>query len=470
MDERIKKRKRWIIHTAGALLLAFLVLAVYIGYVQVIESEDLISSPYNRRYATHAGKGRILDRNGIVLAETDADGRRQYPYGAVFSHVVGYNEPEAGSAGVESSMADALVGKGALRNFGPLRNLFTEGRGSDVVLTLDAPLQETIYNAIGDRKGAAIVMDASTGKVLAMVSKPSYDPRGVSANWDALRDAAESPLLNRAAQGLYPPGSVIKPMIADAALTDGKTNADEIFHCDGVLQVGSESIRESHGAVHGDVHLADAVAESCNVAFSTLALRLGADGLEKAFHRFGFDAVPDGLDFIAAAPVLPAFHTLSDIDTALVGIGQSTLLVTPLSMLLLEDAFANRGKIMKPQIIERIVTSRGLAVNAGRAEVWMQPTTEAGAEIIDRYMLDAVRKGTGGRAEIANVRVTGKTGTAETGSGQDHAWFIGSAEYGAEKIVFVVLVENGGGGGRVAAPIAKEIIETWMENRGDRRA
>lgn len=470
MDERIKDRKRWIIHAACAMLAAFAALAVHIGYVQVMEGDARIASQYNRRYALHTGKGRILDRNGIVLAETDAEGRRRYPYGAVFAHIVGYNEPETGSAGIEGRMADALAGRGALRRFGPVQQLFAGDRGSDVVLTLDAPLQEFIYNALGNRKGAAIVMEASTGKVLAMVSKPSYDVREVVTRWNDLRTATDSPLLNRATQGLYPPGSVIKPLIADAALADGKTDGEETFHCTGVLQVGSDRIRESHGAVHGDVNIAKALAVSCNTTFGSLAIRLGTEGLERAFHRFGFDAVPDDLNFAATSPVLPDFRNLDEVNTALVGIGQSTLLVTPLSMLMLEDGFANQGKVMQPQVIDRIVTPKGLVVSTGRTGVWMNVTTPERADRIDRYMLDAVKEGTGRQAEMQNVRVTGKTGTAETDSGTDHAWFIGSAGEGRGKIVFVIIVENGGGGGSTAAPIARGIIEAWIENRGDRRA
>lgn len=470
MDERIKDRKRWIVHVAVFMLLAFFALTIYIGYVQIIESDALIASPYNRRYAAHTGKGRILDRNGIVLAETDADGHRSYPYGAIFAHVVGYNEQETGSAGIEGRMADTLAGRGVLRHFGPLQRLFAGEDGNDVVLTLDAPLQELIYHALGNRKGAVLVMEASTGKVLAMVSKPSYNVREVVAQWDSLRMAPDSPLLNRATQGLYPPGSAIKPMIADAALEMGKTDDEEVFHCTGVLEVGSEHIHESHGAVHGDIHLARALAESCNAAFGTLALRLGTAGLESAFLRFGFDAVPTDLDFAAASSVLPNFQSLDEINTALVGIGQSTLLVTPLSMLLMEDGFANGGSVVKPWVVDRIVTASGVAIRVGRTEIWKDVTSAERANRMDRYMLETVQEGTGWRAGMPNVRVTGKTGTAETASGADHAWFIGSAKDGGDGIVFAIIVENGGSGGAVAAPIAREIIERWIGDRGDRRA
>ena len=149
--------------------------------------------------------------------------------------------------------------------------------------TIEADAQQAAYDGLAGRKGAVVVLDADTGAVLAMVSAPAYDPNNVEDNWKAMSQEADGPLLNRTVQGLYPPGSTIKPMIADAALTDGVTNEQETFDCPGILDVGGgHSIRESHGEVHNRVDLRKALTESCNVTFGTLGMRLGDDKLKKA--------------------------------------------------------------------------------------------------------------------------------------------------------------------------------------------
>lgn len=320
-----------------------------------------------------------------------------------------------------------------------------------------------IWNALDGRRGAVVVMDAQTGAVRAMVSSPSFDPASVAAQWDELSARADSPLLNRAAQGLYPPGSTFKTLIADAALTAGVTNPDEVFTCTGELAIGSDYVlHESHGEVHGKLRLADALRESCNVTFATLALRLGASGLSSAFERFGIGADLTDAEVQMAQAHVPDLKSLSNGEIAQLGIGQGALLVTPLQMALVADAFANGGRIMQPYLVEQVLTADGTPLYEARPQVWRTATTAERAAVIDGYMADVVAAGTGTAAEVAGVRVTGKTGTAENASGTDHAWFIGSAERGGQKIVVAVLVEEGGFGGRAAAGIAHRIIQTYF--------
>jgi len=288
------------------------------------------------------------------------------------------------------------------------------------------------------------------------------NPNDIESNWKSLSSKEDSPLLNRVVQGLYPPGSTIKPMIADAALTDGVTNASEIFDCDGVLDVGGgHTIRESHGEVHGRVDLRQAVTESCNITFGTLGMRMGDEKLKNAFSRFGFDR-EIGDEILMTKSHFPDFGKLSKGDQAQTAIGQSALLVTPMHMALLADAFANGGKVMKPYLVQDVITPGGTVVYKAQPSRWLTATAPEMASVIDSYMEDVVTKGTGTAARVQGVRVTGKTGTAENPAGKDHAWFIGSAELPARKIVFAIIVENGGGGGTEAAPIARDIIESLM--------
>ena len=207
-------------------------------------------------------------------------------------------------------------------------------------------------------------------------------------------------------------------MIADAALTDGATSEAEIFDCDGVLDVGGgHTIRESHGEVHGRVNLRQAVTESCNVTFGTLGMRLGDSKLQKAFERFGF-AKEIGEEILMTKSHFPEFGKLSAGDQAQTAIGQSALLVTPMHMALLADAFAHGGTIMKPYLVQEIVTPGGTVLQETRPSVWLKATTSQMAATIDSYMEDVVTKGTGTAAKVSGVRVTGKTGTAENAAGR----------------------------------------------------
>ena len=347
---------------------------------------------------------------------------------------------------------------------GPLRTLLRSDTGYDVRLTVDAELSQTAYRALGEHRGAVVVMDAATGAVLAMVSTPSFDPSVTERAWDELSSRADSPLVNRAAQGLYPPGSTFKTLIADAALKTGVTTPDEIFDCTGELAIGKDYVlHESHGEAHGRLRLADALRESCNITFATLAMRMGDKGLSDAFDRFGIGAELPAAELTMAMAHVPSLHGLSDGEIAQIGFGQGQLLVTPLQMALVADAFANGGRIMQPYLVDAVLTTGGAALYAANPQVWRTATTAERASIIDADMEGVVASGTGTAAEVSGVRVTGKTGTAENATGTDHAWFIGTAEHGGRKIVLSILVEEGGYGGRAAAGIARRIISRYFE-------
>ena len=464
-DRKIRKH---IAVAASFLLVLMGVQILYLAKLSVWDGDELAAHPLNTRSALMEKdivRGRILDHGGRILAESAADGVRSYPYGRILAPVTGYQTERYGATGVEQVAGSALSGVTTdAAHMGPLRTLLRADAGYDVRLTVDAALSEMIWNALDGRRGAVVVMDAQTGAVRAMVSSPSFDPASVAAQWDELSARADSPLLNRAAQGLYPPGSTFKTLIADAALTAGVTNPDEVFTCTGELAIGSDYVlHESHGEVHGKLRLADALRESCNVTFATLALRLGASGLSSAFERFGIGADLTDAEVQMAQAHVPDLKSLSNGEIAQLGIGQGALLVTPLQMALVADAFANGGRIMQPYLVDAVLTTGGAALYAANPQVWRTATTAERASIIDADMEGVVASGTGTAAEVSGVRVTGKTGTAENATGTDHAWFIGTAEHGGRKIVLSVLVEEGGYGGRAAAGIARRIISRYFE-------
>ncbi|WP_313991603.1 penicillin-binding transpeptidase domain-containing protein [uncultured Selenomonas sp.] len=460
--------RRQIAAAAAVLLILFAVQILYLTKIAVWDGAALAQHPLNMRTALaekDIRRGRILDRTGEVLAVSNAAGVRSYPYGAALAPVTGYQTERYGASGIEQAAGAALGGMTAdMVQMGPVRTLLRSDTGYDVRLTVDAALSGTAWHALGGRRGAVVVMDAATGAVLTMVSAPSVSPAAVEQHWEEYGARTDSPLLNRALQGLYPPGSTFKPLIADAALESGATNPDEVFTCTGSLAVGTDYVlHESHGAVHGQLRLADALRESCNTTFASLALRLGARGLTKAFDRFGLDVAIDTPEVPMAAAHIPALTQLSDGDIAQLGIGQGQLLVTPMQMVLIADAFANEGRVMQPYLVDAVLTDAGTPLYETRPAVWRTVTTPVRAAIIDSYMESVVTHGTGTAAAVHGVRVTGKTGTAENTTGADHAWFIGAAERGGRKIVMAVLVEEGGFGGRAAAGIARQIITSYFE-------
>lgn len=462
-DSRLKKH----ILTSAILLIAIMVvLTLYTGYIAVWKADELVASPLNmRRSVTQNGiwRGSILDANGDILATTNEAGTRVYPYGAELSAVTGYNGENIGSAGIEGHANTELLGlTDDLSRLGPIAQLFQADRGNDVQLTIDTRAQEAAYKGLLGHNGAVVVLDAATGAVIAMASAPAYDPNAIEANWETLSKENAGPLLNRAVQGMYPPGSTIKPMIADIALTEGVTNEQEMFHCDGSLDVGGgHSISESHGEIHHDLNLRTALTESCNVTFGTLGIRLGDEKLKQGFERFGF-ANDLGDAILMAKSHFPDFGHLGMGDKAQTAIGQSALLVTPMHMALMASAFANGGVVMKPYLISKVIAPNGMVLESSNPQKWFTATTPTMAAKIDSYMEDVVVKGTGTAAKMDGIRVTGKTGTAENAHGEDHAWFIGSAEIKNRRIAFAIIVENGGSGGKVAAPIARQIIMSLL--------
>jgi penicillin-binding protein A len=459
--------KKYVWHSTVFLFGCFCCLLIYIIYLQVIKADDLASNPLNQRTtAVEADilRGSILDAKGRKLAFSSQVGSRSYPMGASMAPVTGYIGEKIGNAGVESFANRQLLGLTEnLSRLGPIAQLFVSDKGNDVKLTIDADVQQTAYKALENHRGAVVVLDAQTGAVLAMVSRPSYDPNDIEADWETLNKQTDSPLLNRASQGLYPPGSTLKVMIADAALKEQVTDLQEVFNCTGHLDLGGGYIlQESHGAVHGKVNLEQALTESCNITFATLAMRMGATKLDNTFERYGFRKKL-GNEIIESMPHLPEFSKLNQGDIAQVGIGQSELLVTPLRMAMLAAAFANHGVIMQPYLMDEVITPGGIIIEKNQQRQWLQVTSPEQAGLVDAFMEKVVLQGTGTAARISGIRVTGKTGTAENSGGDDHAWFIGSADVRGRKLAFAILMENSGGGGTEAAPIAKKIIVDLLE-------
>ena len=450
----------------------FLGLAVYMGYFLQVRSEDVINNSYNARldrFSDRIVRGKIMAGDGTVLAETqvDADGNetRGYYYGSVFDHAVGYSAK--GKTGIE-----------ALANFYLLTshvNLLEQvgnelsGRknpGDNVYTTLDAELQQAAYAALGDRKGVVIAMEPDTGKVLAMVSKPGYDPNTLLQDWDWLTDGGngEGQLLNRASQGLYPPGSTFKIVTALEYMREHPGGyRDYQFDCSGVYVNGDYRIKCYHGTAHGHQDFTRSFANSCNGAFSSLGLGLNLGAFRDTAKSLLFNSpLPiTGLPYKQSSFQMgPGADTWEILQTS---IGQGTTQVTPMHNAMITAAIANGGTLMKPYFLNSVETAGGEEIKKFMPASYGSLMTAGEAEGLTELMRTVVTEGTGSAVRTDAYTVAAKTGSAEFETGKEtHAWFTGFAPVENPKLVVTVLVEEGGSGGKAAAPIARQLFDIYM--------
>lgn len=459
--------------TAGFFLALLVILILYMSYLQIIQGNAFYESPFNQRanvYTESVRRGDIVDRHGERLAysiQNDSGYERFYPLGCAAAHIVGYMDSKLGSSGVESSMQSYLSGsRNPAHGLGAAAAVFRNSHGATIQLTLDAKLQQAAYQALAGRKGAIVALNPQTGEILAMVSMPAYDPNRIFAEWETLQQDENGIFLNRAVQGLYPPGSILKPLIADIALTENEVTPSSQMECFGYIDIVSYRLPESQAAIHGKMNLKQALTVSCNTYFAATTLALGPAKLQRGFERFGFYKDLTDTGFYEEKCRIPDFDQLTQGELAQSGIGQGSILVTPLRMAMLAATFANHGKLMKPYLISEITAPDGHTLKKYRPEKWQDVTTAEYADIIMLAMENAVANGTGSAAFIKEIAVAGKTGTAENAQDKPHAWFIGAAPADDPSIVVAVIVENSGGGGLYAAPVARHIIEQMVSEEG----
>jgi peptidoglycan glycosyltransferase len=415
-------------------------------------------------------RGRILDRRGEVLAysqEIQGKVSRVYPDGPVFSPVVGYSQPRFGATGMESVATVHLNGGTAasLANWGELgRQLVTQGkrpRGQDLVLTLEAELQRLAVARLGDHRGAVVLLRPRDGAIQVLASVPSYDPNQISQSLFQGADP-NSPLLNRATQGLYPPGSTFKIAIASLALERGFTGTLDCPADGFTTSSRYHKIRDheyytarNSGTVwkgQGRLDLASALTQSSNVFFAQLGVKYGHDAFDAMTDQLYLNRQirlhesPYGI-WAMRTGVAPRSATSNQYNLAQMSIGQGQLLVTPAYMALLVGAVANRGLAMTPRLIEREVP-RPLAR-------FMSADT---AGRLAPMLRKVVTEGTGRGVDNPTLSIAGKTGTAQNPRGDSHSWFVGFAPAVRPELAIAVLVEQGGYGSAVAAPIARDLL------------
>ena len=451
----------------------FLILIGYFAYFQIYKSEDFINSPYNTRqetFAEHVVRGNILSADGKVLAQTlvgeDGSETRYYPYGGMFAHAVGYDSN--GRAGIESFGNFTLLRSHAFFLEQVINGIKGQkNQGDNIVTTLNYSLQETAYQALGDRRGAIVALEPSTGKIVAMVSKPDFDPNAVATEWESIISDTEgenSVLVNRATQGLYPPGSTLKILTTLEYLRENPSYQQYSYECIGSIPINKTEIHCYNNAVHGTESLEASFAKSCNTSYANIGLGL---------DRKAFSGLCSELLFGKNLPLPYASNqssfvldTKSDADqVAQTAIGQGETLVTPMHMAMITAAIANSGNLMRPYVIDHTENYKGVTVQNYRASEYGSLLGADEAAKLQEFMSLVVREGTASALNGQPYQAAGKTGSAEFSNikGESHAWFTGYASMeGKETLAVTVIVENGGAGSTTAVPIAKQLFDRYF--------
>jgi peptidoglycan glycosyltransferase len=481
---------RYIRRVAFGTFFLFLIVFINLNLIQLINAESLASNNANQRLLLKEysiERGPIVSLDGITLAEskpTPAERLRflrNYPNFREFAHITGFYSFIFGRGGLELSYNGELTGRGGVLTMQDLQDSLLEGgrKGHSVFITVDSRVQKAAVDALGDKKGAVAAIEPSTGRILALASFPSYDPNLISShdadairtNWASLQQDPNKPMLLRATQEAYPPGSTFKVVTAAAAIEHG-VPPETVFPPTSEFQPPQteRKIRNfGNGRCGGD--MTEALRVSCNVYFAQVGAQLSGEDFAETARAFGFSDQPP-IDIKSARSKFPSEENLkSPAFRAQAAIGQFDVAATPLQMALVAAAVANRGQVLQPVLLDKVLDVRTNApVDVTQPKIWKEAMSEQTADKLKAMMINVVEKGTGRSAQISGVEVGGKTGTAQAGQegAAPHAWFIAFAGVGGlPKIAVAAVVENGGDlgneatGGRLAAPIAKAVIEAY---------
>jgi len=471
-----KDPKKPIFNLIYIFLGLFVLMVGYYTYFQIFQSNEVINSTYNKRQevlAERIVRGSILSADGKVLAQTvvDEEGQetREYPFGEVFAHVVG--RFSKGKTGIEESENIRLLTSN-INSFDVMYSdlIGEKSPGDNVITTLNSELQQVAYDALGSYRGAVVVMEAATGKILAMVSKPSYDPNAIDLIWDELIEEDESaenpksPLLNRATQGIYPPGSTFKILTALEYMRENQDYTKYEYDCDGSITYQKMSIHCYNKKVHGEEDLMLSFAKSCNTSFANIGKDLDIDRYSQLCEDFLFNKpLPITMASKQSSFVLQSGVSVVK-DVMQTVIGQGDTLITPLHNAMITAAVANDGVMMKPYVVDRIENAEGGLVKGFVKQKIAEPMTKQEAAYIGKMMRMVVTDGTGTKLKNLKVEAAGKTGSADHSEDEPaHAWFVGYAPYEEPEIVVSIIVESVGTGSEYAVPIAKEIFQAYFD-------
>lgn len=478
---------REIKRIANLIILMFLSLFIAASAMQVVNADALNNDSRNQR-AVYDGyktqRGAILVNNKAIAESVQTMDAYHYlrKYTSEeYSALTGYYSLYIGRTGLENFLDSSLRGDNSAQFFEQLNALFSGNpvTGASVELTIDEELQKVAWDALGNKKGAVIAMDPSTGKILALVSKPGFDPNLLSThnsaeaakNYKKLITDKDAPLINRTVDGLYAPGSVFKLVVAAAAFESGDYTPESTlpnprrYTLPGTETTITNSGESACGGAK-TVSIATALKLSCNIPFAQLGVALGQDKIAATAKAFGFgDSI--NIPLKSSPSIYPS--NLDDAQTALTAFGQFDVRVSPLQMLMVTSAIANDGIQMQPYLVDQIFTANLTLLAEGKPSELRRSITTSTAERLRSMMVKAVSSGVSSNARIPGVKVAGKTGTAQNGVNDPYTlWFTGFAPADKPQIAVTVVIEDGGGmgqsgrGNTLAAPIAKKVMQAVL--------
>lgn len=458
--------------TLAVFVLSILILCAYIVHFSYQDREQLVTNSYNPRQAIieqQTRRGSILASGGEVLAETITNESgvesRVYPFDNLFSHIVGFDSN--GKMGIEKIYNYKLITSDiALSQKVENAVEGIKNPGNTIQTSLNVEIQKTASDALGVYKGAVIVSEPSTGKILAMVSKPDFNPNEISLIWDELlEDKTSTVLLNRTLQGLYPPGSTFKIITALEYLIENKDDYQAYqYQCNGKFKTTDGSIQCFHGTSHGSVDLETSFAKSCNSSFANIGTTLTINTFQDTLKDLLFDQTLPA-EFESAISTTGLSEDFSSSDMVQLAIGQGKTLISPMHLSLITSAIANNGVLMRPYLIENISSQDGNIIEETKPREYGQIIAEDEADIMKKFMTSVVEEGTATKLSGLSYQAAGKTGSAEyNGVKEDsHAWFTGFAPVDNPQVVVTIIVEGAGSGGDYAVPIAKRIFDEYFE-------
>lgn len=463
--------------------LGFALVLCQLGYWKLVRADEFAGHARNRR---HQAALRAVERGSMITADdvevasseaTDHDPRglrptlyaRRYRGGDRYAHVVGYSSEKYGSSALERGLDRWLSGRFEPRLPRDLWDLLDPPpvRGADVHLTIRHELQELACRQLGERRGAIVAIDVRSGAILALADWPRFDPARIDDDWEKLLGDERNPLLARAYQGQYPPGSVFKVLTAAAALDAGAVTPDTPFVSEGRHRYPHSTVVDR--APLGRLTTTTAISRSSNIAMAEVALRLGPTGFERALRRQGLGTPPalfepgENYGSLIAGGTFPRGEQLTPQELAACGYGQGALLVTPVQVAGIGQMLGNRGRRLEPYLVEGIDRADGTSVYRHRTATVEQVVASTAAGSVLKMMQQVMEPGgTASHLRVRGLNVAGKTGSAQNPHGQAHSWFLAVAPVESPEVAVAAVVENAGAGGAAAGPAAIAVLRAAL--------
>jgi penicillin-binding protein A len=491
---RLDDVRQNIRRTAIGLMACFGVIALALGYWQVVRGPQLSQDAANPRVATARAtepRGRILDRNGVVLAEGNP---RQYTDPSLV-HTIGFHSDRFGDTDLEAVFDAQLRGERALSPLERIVQQVVHGnpRPNDLVLTIDKRIHDAAIRALGDSAGSIVAIDPRSGEVLAMASTPYFDPNTADDQMGKLQSDAAQPLFNRAIQARYVPGSTFKTVTATAALDTHLVDLNQLFMCTTAVKVGTYSVDCKNSQHIPRLTYKQAYAWSSNRVFGLTGMLLGypnlapinpwlddhppgpypwvdnpgsitasANVLVDYARRFGFGrSIPFDLPVTPSQVINPGTQWSPELLVQ-TSFGQGELDVTPMQMALVAATVANEGRVPDPYVAAELRNGNEMQALHQKGDFFSIASSPDVASTLISFMVEGVDNGYAAKAAIPGVKVGGKTGTAEVGDGTSHSWFIGFAPADAPRIAVAVIMEHQGSGSDFATPAGQAVMRTAL--------